>query len=159
MKNGGKRPGAGRKPGSLAKKTLEKAKIQEAFNQRVLAHADALFNAQLKLATGSQRVFRIDETLDKKGNTKREHVLVDDPDEIKALLDEHEGADGVVNDVYYYFQTVIPDHRAIEGMLNRTLGKATEHHEHSGPDNQPIQIDLMGAIGKIYGDSTSNNPD
>lgn len=99
--------------------------VQEAFNQRVLEHADELFNAQLKLAVGSQRVFRIDEVRD--GRTvKREHVLVTSPKEIKDLLDSRDGDDGEFNGKYYYFQDVPPDNRALESLLNRTLGKAKE---------------------------------
>lgn len=125
MANGGKRAGAGRKPGSKNKATLEKQKVAEAFNQRVLTHADALFNAQFKLAVGSQRVFRVDET-EENGKTKREHVLVTDAEEIKTLLDEHDGGDGAVDGTYYYFQTVPPDNRALDSLLNRTLGKAKD---------------------------------
>jgi len=138
--NGGKRPGAGRKPGSKTKATLEKLKVQEAFNQRVMAKADALFNAQLTLAVGSMKVFRIDETEGEKGKTKREHVHVTDADEIKALLDEHDGANGVVDGVYYYFSDVLPDNKAIDSMLNRSLGKPTEKHEHGGEGGGPIEI-------------------
>lgn len=119
---GGSRPGAGRKPGGKNRKTLEKQAVMEAFNQRVLNQADALFNAQFRLAVGSQKVFRIDEI--KEGNkVRREHTLVTDAEEIKDLLDEHDGGDGVVDGNYYYFQTVMPDNRALDSLLNRTLGK------------------------------------
>lgn len=128
-KSGGKRPGAGRKPGSRTKAKLEKMKVIEAFNQRVMAKADALFNAQLTLAVGSMKVFRIDEIEGDNGKKRRQHVHVTDADEIKALLDEHDGAPGVVDGVYYYFQDVLPDNRAIEAMLNRALGKAVDKIE------------------------------
>lgn len=128
-KKGGVQPGSGRPKGSLNKSTLEQRKVLEAFNQRVMAKADALFNAQLTLAVGSMKVFRIDETEDDNGKKKREHVQVTDADEIKALLDEHDGAPGVVDGVYYYFSDVLPDNRAIEAMLNRALGKAPEKIE------------------------------
>lgn len=130
MPKGGKREGAGRPKGSHDKATLEKQKVAEAFNQRVMVKADALFNAQLSLAVGSQKVFRINET-GEGSKAKREHVLVTDPDEIKALLDEHDGSAGVVDGVFYYFTTVTPDNKAIDSMLNRTLGKAMEKREHS----------------------------
>lgn len=127
MPPGGKRTGAGRKPGGKNKATLEKQAIQEAFNQRVLLHADDLFNAQYKLAVGAQVVMRIDETQGKKGGEpKREHVLVTDAKEIKSLLDEHDGGDGEVDGTYYYFRTVPPDNRALDSLLNRTLGKAKD---------------------------------
>lgn len=150
--NGGKRQGAGRPRGGKNKATLEKQKVAEAFNQRVMNQADALFNAQLMLATGSMKVFRIDETGEGK-SLKREHVLVTDPNEIKDLLDEHEGLNGAVDGVYYYFTTVGPDNKAIEGMLNRALGKPKEQIEHSGPDGSPLLQPVADALTKIYGTS------
>jgi hypothetical protein len=132
MANGGKRPGAGRKPGSKSKKTLEKQAIANAFNQRIMLHADRLFHAQLQLAVGSMKVFRIDETKDSKGNIKREHVHVTDAKEIKELLDEHDGSDGIVEGAYYYFTDVSPDNRALDSLLNRGLGKVADKTDISG---------------------------
>lgn len=151
-KKGGKQPGAGRPKGAVSRVTLEKQKVEAAFNQRVMAKADALFNAQLVLALGSQKVFRIDETGEGK-NKKREHVLVTDPHEIKALLDEHDGLNGVVDGVYYYFSEVTPDNRAIDSMLNRAIGKPKESVEHSNPDGSPLLSPVADAIAKIYGPS------
>lgn len=139
MAKGGARPGAGRRTGSKNKATLEKQKVQEAFNQRVLAHADDLFNAQFKLAIGSQRVFRIDEIGEGK-NKRREHTLVTDATEIKDLLDEHEGGNGDVDGNYYYFQTVQPDNRALDSLLNRTLGKPKDSMEITGKDGGPVEV-------------------
>lgn len=140
---GGKRAGAGRPKGKPTRATLEKQKVAEAFNQRVMAKADALFNAQLTLAIGSMKVFRIDETEGEGGKKKREHVHVTDADEIKRLLDEHDGASGVVDGVYYYFSDVPPDNRAIDSMLNRALGKPKETVEHYGKDGEPITIRVV----------------
>jgi len=123
MTNGGKRPGAGRPKGRQGKKTLEQLAVAEAFNQRVLKQADQLFNAQLGLAVGSVRIFRVEESKDKDGKTKREHVPVTDVCEIKEVLDENGGESGVVNDTYYLITAVIPDNRAIDSMLNRAIGK------------------------------------
>lgn len=148
---GGKRPGAGRPKGKPTQKTLERQKVLEAFNQRVMAKADVLFNAQLMLAVGSMKVFRIDETEGENGRTKREHVHVTDPEEIKALLDEHEGMAGTVGGVYYYFTDVSPDNKAIEAMMNRAFGKPTEKHEHSNPDGSPLLAPVADALTKIYG--------
>ena len=126
MPPGGKRAGAGRPRGGKNRATLEKAAILEAFNQRVMTKANELFDAQLSLAVGSAKVFRIDEEETEGGKKKRVHVLVTDADEIKELLDEHEGLNGEVNGAFYYFTTVSPDNKAIEAMLNRALGKAPE---------------------------------
>ena len=139
MGHGGKRSKAGRKLGSKSKATLEQQKVLAAFNQRVMAKADALFNAQLSLAVGSIKVFRIDETGEGK-NKKREHVLVTNEDEIKVLLDEHDGSNGTVDGVYYYFSTVLPDNKAIEAMLNRAVGKAPDKHEVGGEGGGPIIV-------------------
>lgn len=141
-RKGGKQPGAGRPKGAKNRATLEKQKITEAFNQRVMAKADDLFNAQLMLAVGSMKVFRIDEVGEGKSK-KQVHSLVTDADEIKALLDEHEGMNGTVEGVYYYFTTVSPDNKAIDSMLNRALGKPTEKHEHGGEGGGPITVKVV----------------
>lgn len=139
MQNGGKRPGAGRKKGSRNKKTLEKQAVQEAFNQRVLVQADALFNAQLTLAVGSVRVFRVDEEEGDNGKTKRVHTLVTDPSELKDVLDATNGSSGIVGDDYYLVTNVAPDNRAIDSMLNRALGKPKDSVELTGKDGGPIE--------------------
>jgi hypothetical protein len=100
--------------------------VQEAFNQRVLTQADALFNAQLALAVGSIKVFRIDEEEDANGKIKKVHTLVTDADEIKAVLDTNEGGAGMVGESYYFVSDVMPQNIAVESMLNRTLGKPKE---------------------------------
>lgn len=139
MGRGGKRAGAGKPKGSKHKSTLERERVQAAFNQRIMAKADALFNAQLMIALGSMKVFRIDK--EGEGSKQKEvHVHVTDADEIKVLLDEHNGMSGVVEGVYYYFADVLPDNKAIEAMLNRSLGKPTEKHEHSGADGKSLEI-------------------
>lgn len=138
---GGKRENAGRKRGSKNKATLEKAAVQEAFNQRVLNAADLLFNAQFKLAVGSQKVFRVDET-EVEGKIKRVHVLVTDAEEIKGLLDEHDGADGDFEGNYYYFQSVMPDNRAIDSMLNRALGKPKETLDLGNKDGEAFKMSI-----------------
>lgn len=144
--HGGKRAGAGKKLGSKTKATLEKQKVAEAFNQRVMNKADALFNAQLTLAVGSMKVFRIDEE-GEGSKKKRVHAHVTDVDEIKALLDEHDGSAGVVDGVFYYFSDVLPDNKAIDSLLNRALGKPKETVEHSNPDGSGLfQPDAAGRL-------------
>ena len=141
--NGGKRPGAGRKPGGKNKKTLEKQAVQEAFNQRVLTQADAIFNAQLSLAVGSVKVFRVDEEEDDNGKIKRVHTLVTLPSEIKKVLDENDGESGMVGEDYYFVSPVLPSNSAIESMLNRAMGKPKETVEHSGPDGGAMTVVVL----------------
>lgn len=116
-----------------------------------MRHADALFQAQHTLAVGSIRVFRIDEEEDDNGKTKRVHVLVTEPDEIKQVLDEHEGGSGVVGENYYYVSEVPPDNRAIDSLLNRALGKPTEHKviEKKNPDLDRSALALMAAMESL----------
>ena len=156
-KKGGVQPGSGRPKGSLNKSTLEQRKVLEAFNQRVMAKADALFNAQLTLAIGSMKVFRVDETEGDNGKKRRDHVHVTDAEEIKRLLDEHDGGNGLVDGTYYYFSDVLPDNKAIEAMLNRALGKPTEKVEHSNPDGSPLLSPIAEALAKVYGANSANN--
>lgn len=151
MPNGGARPGAGRPKGRRSRKTLERQAVQEAFNQRVMQHADSLFNAQLSLAVGSARVFRIDEEGEGE-KKKRVHTLVTDADEIKAFLEEHDGAAGEVDKIFYYITTAAPDNKAIEAMLNRALGKPKETVEHQNPDGSSLLDPLAKALEKAYGD-------
>jgi hypothetical protein len=144
-RHGGRRAGSGRPEGSKNRATLERQAVADAFNQRVMQKADALFNAQLSLAVGSARVFRVDEEGEGK-NKKRVHTLVTSEDEIKTLLDEHDGGAGVVDGVFYYITTVQPDNRALDSLLNRALGKPKETHEHSGPEGQPIPISIIEPV-------------
>lgn len=112
--------------------TLEKKAIQEAFNQRVMTQADALFNAQLSLAVGSVQVFRVDEEETENGKIKRIHTLVTNPAEIKQVLDAHDGGAGIVGQSYYFVSELPPQNIAIESMFNRTLGKPKDTVETSG---------------------------
>lgn len=126
MPRGGARPGSGRKPGTREAKVLERMRIAEAYNQKIMRAADKLFVAQAQLALGSMKVIRVDETKGPDGKPKREHVHVTDTEEIIALLNEHDGLPGEVDGTYYYFVDVIPDNRALDSMLNRGLGKPKE---------------------------------
>lgn len=128
MARGGKRPGAGRKPGTFNKSKLERMAVVNAFNQRILDQADALFNAQLTLAVGSVMVYRVEESQGSKGQQKREHILVTSREEIREVLDGIESGCGTVGDSYYFVTSVAPDNRALDSLLNRGLGKPVETH-------------------------------
>lgn len=128
-KNGGARPGAGRKPGRYNQKTLVAMKIRDAFNQRVMLHADRLFNAQMNLAVGEQYLFvRITEG---EGKNKRVyHEVVTDRELIKQYLDYEEGIgdnDSPNDDSHYYYLSTKPaNNMAIDSLLNRALGKVPD---------------------------------
>lgn len=142
MKNsnhGGARPGAGRKPGKLNKKTLEAMAVKEEYLSRVRNSADRLFNAQISLATGTQMLFVI--KTDSKGR-RRKPELVTDIDTISRFLDENEGASGTLDDdsEYYFMTTNAPDSRTISDMLDRSMGKPEQSMKFEDvSDKRPLQ--------------------
>lgn len=128
---GGARPGAGMPKGKKTKKTLEKLKVKSAFNQRVLKHADELFNAQYQLARGEQVLMVKITDKDSKGKVIRTyHEQVTDPETIKQFLDDESAMQD--NETYYYLSTRSPNNQALEALLNRTFGKATDKVEIEG---------------------------
>jgi hypothetical protein len=126
--NGGRRPGAGRPKGKKTARVLEREAVLRAFRDRVAAQADGLFNAQIRLAEGCQLLFK------KSKAASGKHVLVTDPEEIKAFLD----GDEATRAEYYYIATEKPNNEAIRDMLDRTFGKPTQGLEVSGPDRKPM---------------------
>lgn len=155
-KNGGARPGAGRKKGKPNAKTLERMAVAEAYNQRIMQTADKLFVAQAQLALGSMKVVRIDEEKDEKGKIKRVYVPVIDTQEIIDLLNEHDGLPGEVNGSYYFFQDVPPDNKSLDSMLNRGLGKPKETVEVTHPDAVVIAkkvVEQLLSEGKDKGEA------
>lgn len=139
---GGARPGAGRPKGSKNKETLEIDKARRALRERIMRNLEPIITAQLALAKGVSYVYRIEKTYDKKDKlTKVEHVLVEDPYEIKEFLDEHEGMNGVVGEDYYYITTKAPDNRALDSLIDRLFGKARQNVGlDGGEDGKPIHV-------------------
>lgn len=142
MANGGRRPGAGRKPGSLSRKTIERKMVEEALHRRILGAVDRIFNAQLALAEGINYLYRIDEIGTGK-DKRREHVLVTDPEEIKQVLDETDGTGGTTDSGYYHISTKAPDNKALDSMLDRVFGKPTSKTELTGPGGSEIKVQLV----------------
>lgn len=154
---GGARPGAGRPPGSENQATKDKKAVEQAFSQRVMTHVDDLFNAQLNIAKGESYLYRIDEEKDDKGRViKREHVIVTDPDEIRAVLDEVEGT-GVMDEKYYYITTQKPDNRAIDSLLDRVFGKAKQKIGLEGEDGQPVVVGITYIVPKNESDNAKQS--
>ena len=134
---GGKREGSGRPKGSLNKTTKEKKAIEQAFHAKVMESADALFNAQLRISTGQQFLYKIEKIVtwgktDKDGNRQAKKIeakppkLVTDPYEIEQYLQEKviDGDIGDPEDTYYFITTKAPENSAINSMLDRVYGKA-----------------------------------
>jgi hypothetical protein len=129
---GGARPGAGRKPGHKTDETLEKERTLTEVRKRIRKNAQRILEAQMSLALGQQFLYRID-TVGEKGQ-KSKPILVTSEAEIAAYIDGEYG-NGFDGDAtpdgrsYYYMTTKEPENLAIDSMLNRALGKPTEHVE------------------------------
>lgn len=124
--HGGHRPNAGRPKGAKNPETIEREAAAMIFKERVAKNADKLFNAQLSLATGTQMLFMI--KTDSKGN-RRKPELVTDVGTISRFLDENEGISGTLendNTEYFFMTTSQPNNQALEGLLNRSFGKAED---------------------------------
>ena len=135
MGRGGKRNGAGRKKGSKEPHTLERERVQEAFNQRVFGIAQNLLERQASLAMGQTFLYRIDKKKESTGKVVVEKpVVVTDPDEISMWLDFEygDGENPNTDSEYYYMTTKEPNNQAIDSILNRSLGKPKETIEHQG---------------------------
>lgn len=124
---GGRRPGAGRPKGRFDGDTQAKNAALKEFRRRVATHADALFNAQYRLAVGVTYVYKIELT----ANNKENHVLVTDPDEIKRYLDGN--VEGV-----YYISTEKPDNKAADSLLDRAFGRPQQSIDLSSDPERPI---------------------
>lgn len=141
VKHGGARKGAGRKPGVLMQKTKDKMLVVQEMRDRVIKNVDGLLNSQINLAKGVTFLYRIDEEMNDKGKVKRKHVLVEDPEEIRQVLDENGGEGGNVNEHYYYMTTQKPDNQALESLFNRAFGKAKES----------VDVNVEGKVEMVQG--------
>lgn len=132
---GGKRPNAGRPFGSMNKKTKELKVLDEEFRGRILNSIHDLLTAQFNIAKGASYLYRIDVE-----NGEKHHFLVEDPDEIKNVLDECEGT-GTFDEHYYYITTKAPDNRALDSLIDRVFGKVP----------QKSDVKLSGVLEVITG--------
>ena len=136
---GGKREGAGRKPGSKSKATLEKEEILAVVREKIMRRAERIVDSQTSLALGQQFLYKIEKVRKKgtKGGTTYERQkpeLVTSQLEIEAYLDglTKEGDINNENDpaaTYYYLTTKEPNNQAIDSMMNRAFGKPVETME------------------------------
>ena len=173
-KRGGARKGGGMPKGKLTKKKLEQIQVREAFNQRVMLHADRLFNAQMNLAVGEQSLFVKVKERDSKGKVIRvTHEVITDVETIKQYLDYEEGLEGAesLNDEnhYYYLSTKPADNKAIDSLLNRALGKAPDKLEITGGFFSQSQLTIkvvgsdhdvidIGEDGQLAGSDSGTDP-
>ena len=148
-KNGGKRPNAGRKPGKKTAKTLEREKVAEAIRQQIMKKADVLIRAAMIPAMGTNFIYRIDQKRNKKGEvTFEKHVLVTDAYEIEQALDQIAEGGTHEDGNYYYVSAEKPDFRAVQMLLDRSLGKSKETVELTNPDGNLKTIIINKSVKK-----------
>lgn len=148
--HGGRREGAGRKPGSENEETRQRRIAERDYKMRVVTHIHDLFNSQLALAKGLTFMYRIDEEKNEDGKVlKRKHVIVENPEEVRDILDGLDGAEsGVVDDNYYYITTKIPDIKAIDSMLDRVFGRPKQSIGLEDPDGNALTFLVAEVIAK-----------
>lgn len=161
---GGKREGAGRKKGQKDPATLEKEAVLIAFRQRAMGVASKLLDAQLTLARGMNLLYKIEKEWVKTGTSKSgkengyyrklKPVLVENEMEIsqylEGLIDEgDEDDDQDPGATYYFITTKPPDNNAIDSILDRTFGKATQAVEVSGTMKISKLEEIQEATKKI----------
>ena len=133
---GGKRPGAGRKPGKKEPQTLEKERVLAALRNRIMQNADSLFNAAKSTAVGNSFLYRIDTTTEGKKTVRSKPILVTDPDEISDYIDAMaHGQEPGDDETYYFVTTKEPNVPAIKDLMDRAFGKPSESLELSGSVN------------------------
>lgn len=129
--HGGKRDGAGRKEGSMNKATAASKAARKRFIDRVNANADKLFNSQLDLAVG-EKYLMVTKTIGKGARARRETSIVTSPSTIQQYLDDPTSLDD--ENEYYFMTTKAANNMAIDSLLNRSFGKATEKIDLSNED-------------------------
>lgn len=152
-KNGGRRPGAGRPKGKMNAKTIEKMAVKKQFEDRVAHHADALFNAQVSLAIGTQYVFMRYKVKTAKGVRWSKFERVTDPDEIIKFLD---GDFEKSENEYYMITADKPDAHAIDSLLDRAFGKAPQNLNIKDDRRDPI-ASILKKFGLLEEEGDSDN--
>lgn len=126
----------GRPKGSKTKATLEKEKVLAVYRQKIMRNAGILFRSQLHLSTGVSYLYKWE-------RGKARPTLVTDQKEIEEYIIREQEPERKTekvdkNAAYYFITTERPDGKAIDSMLDRTFGKATQPV--AGEDGGPIEV-------------------
>lgn len=142
----------GIRKGAKQIRTLRRDAVFQEVRERVMKNADKIVNAQLTRALGSVMVFEVVEVKGKDGKPRTEHVLVENDETIKAVLDTGEGANCSVEGSFYLVTRIPPETRAGDSLLDRTFGKAQQNIEVK-TDLSPIEFarELIKALTEEEG--------
>lgn len=115
----------GKKKGTKNKKTIEKAKALEVYQQAILKELKPLMSAHFAVAKGTQIIIARDKVWDDKKKRKVRKgrwVRITRLDDILELMNspDKEGED------YYIIYTQDPNPKALEDLMNRVFGKPKE---------------------------------
>lgn len=151
---GGARPGAGIKKGQKTKKTIENKIAEEYIRKRIIGALPSIISSQMSLAKGCQYLFKIEKEYSEKQNKwyvpkGRQPKIVKDKNEIAAYLageyDDKDEAD------YYFMTTDKPENKALDSLLDRTFGKATQKSE------VKLGITLSDLIDELNGEEPEDD--
>lgn len=150
---GGSREGAGRPKGSMNESSKQRMEVKQKLQERITAHVDRLFAAQMSIAEGTSMLFRIEK--DEKGNKKKPELVTDEYT-IQRFIDECGGYEGTMDDdTYYFITTKIPDNKAIDSMLDRAFGKADSKLDMT-TNGKDLPTPILGGITKNVSSDNSD---
>lgn len=126
---------AGRKKGKKNAVTLEREAVQKAIQEQIMQQAEVLVRSAMIPAKGMNFIYRIDEIKNKQGKVVgTKHRIVKNQEEIAMALDKMAEGGYDPDGEFYYVTTREPNHKAIQMLLDRALGKSKESIELSNPD-------------------------
>ena len=143
-KHGGKRRGTGRKRGSKNLATIDREKVLEEAKNIIAGRTRKLIDTQTILAMGAIKIYKIHYHWE--GSSKKRTLIKDKPEivendkEIIQVIDWEFGSGAMGNPSdhdseaseydYYFVMTKEPDNQALNSLMDRTFGRATENKNH-----------------------------
>ena len=139
---GGKRPNSGRPLGSMNKSTREQKEVENYYKDRVKDSIESLVNSQMNLAKGIQMLFKIH--TNSKGERSKPELVTS-----QSEIEEYLAGDYDDSEDYYFITTKAPDNKALDSLLDRTIGKASQKIEHSGQILNSLTPEQQDKLDKI----------
>ena len=139
----------GRPKGKKTEATLEKEKVLAAFKERTMQVADVLLNSQLTLAKGQTFLYKIEKYWEGSGKNrilrKKKPQIVTAQWEIEDYLEGkiESGEEDDYEATYYFITTKEPNNNAIDSLLDRAFGKASQSIAVSGGLNISKVLDEL----------------
>lgn len=159
MTHGGARKGAGKPKGHKSAKTLEKEESRKFMQNYILGILEPILRAQASVARGVQYVYAITTTVDGKGNSHRESTQLTSPGDIQHALNVLNDIEDPDENEYYYITSEKPDLRAIDSMIDRVFGKASQHVELDNPkDNEELKK-INDTLKEMFHNVKSRKPE